>query len=153
MLKMGVKEGSIKKDEKQMVEEIFDFDETKAIEIYTPFDKIIGLDENETIQDLKKLVVKTGHSRFPVFDEKKEIIGIAHLKDGLLKDKNLAVRGIMKSVLNISPNMKVDNVLRKMQKKKVHMALLETKKGKTLGLVTMEDLIEEVFGDIKDEHD
>ena len=153
MLKIGVKEGSIKKDEKQMVEEIFDFDETKAIEIYTPYDKIIGLNENETIHDLKKLVVKTGHSRFPVFDDRNEIIGVVHLKDGLLKDKNLPVSSIMKSVLKISPNMKVDNVLRKMQKKKVHMAVLETKKVKNLGLVTMEDLIEEIFGDIKDEHD
>ena len=99
MLKIGVKEGSIKKDEKQMVEEIFDFDETKAIEIYTPYDKIIGLNENETIHDLKKLVVKTGHSRFPVFDDRNEIIGVVHLKDGLLKDKNLPVSSIMKSVL------------------------------------------------------
>ena len=59
----------------------------------------------------------------------------------------------MKSILKISPNMKVDNVLRKMQRKKAHMAILESKKGKSLGLVTMEDLIEEIFGDIKDEHD
>ena len=49
--------------------------------------------------------------------------------------------------------MKVDNVLRKMQKNKVHMAILETKEGKTLGLITLEDLFEEIFGDIKDEHD
>jgi CBS domain containing-hemolysin-like protein len=153
MLKIGVKEGSIKKDERQMVEEIFDFDETKAIEIYTPFHKIIGINEDETIQDLKKLVVKTGHSRFPVFNHRKEIIGIVHLKDGLLKDKTTQVSSIMKSVLKITPNMKVDNVLRKMQKKKTHMAVLEHKKGKSLGLVTMEDLIEEIFGDIKDEHD
>ena len=132
-----------------MVEEIFDFDETKAVEIYTPFDRIVGIDEKETIQDLKKLVVKTGHSRFPVFNDIKEIIGIVHLKDGLLKDKNIEVNHIMKSVLKISPNMKVDNVLRKMQKKKVHMAVLETKKNKNIGLVTMEDLIEEIFGDIK----
>jgi CBS domain containing-hemolysin-like protein len=153
MLKIGVKEGSIKKDEKQMVEEIFDFDETKAIEIYTPYDKIIGLNENKNIQDMKKLVVETGHSRFPVLNNKKEIVGIVHLKDGLLKDKNLKLNNIMKPVLKISPNMKVDNVLRKMQKNKVHMVVLESKKNKNLGLVTMEDLIEEIFGDIKDEHD
>jgi putative hemolysin len=153
MLKIGVREGSIKKDEKKMVEEIFEFDDTKAIEIYTPYNKIIGINYNDTIQDLKKLVVKTGHSRFPVFNENKQIIGVVHLKDALLKDKNLLIENIMNSILKISPNMKVDNVLRKMQKKKVHMALLETKKGKILGLVTLEDLIEEVFGDIKDEHD
>ena len=153
MLKIGVRVGSIKKDEKKMVEEIFDFDDTKAIEIYTPYNKIIGINNNDTIQDLKKLVVETGHSRFPVFNEKNHIIGVVHLKDALLKDKNLLIENIMKSIFKISPNMKVDNVLRKMQKKKVHMALVETKKGKILGLVTLEDLIEEVFGDIKDEHD
>jgi CBS domain containing-hemolysin-like protein len=153
MLSIGVKEGSIKKDEKKMVEEIFDFDETKVIEIYTPYNKIIGINKNDTIQDLKKLVVKTGHSRFPVFNKKKQIVGVVYLKDALLKDKDIILESIMKSILKISPNMKVDNVLRKMQKKKVHMAILETKKDKILGLVTMEDLIEEVFGEIKDEHD
>jgi len=153
MLKVGVEDGSIKKDEKKMVEEIFDFDETKAIEVYVPYDKIIGIKENKTMYDLKKLVVKTGHSRFPVFDKDKKITGIVYLKDTLLKDKNQSIKSIIKPVLKISPNMKVDNVLRKMQKNKSHMAIVEIKKGKTLGLVTLEDLIEEVFGDIRDEHD
>jgi CBS domain containing-hemolysin-like protein len=153
MLKVGVKNGSIKKDEKRMVEDVFDFDETKAIEVYTPKNRILGINENNTLMSLKKLVVDTGHSRFPVFDDKKDIIGVVHLKDALLKDKNLLVSSIMKSVLKISPNMKVDTVLRKMQKKKTHMAILESNENKILGLVTMEDLIEEIFGDIKDEHD
>jgi putative hemolysin len=153
MLKMGVENGSIKKDEKKMVEEIFDFDDTKAIEVYVPYDKIVGIKDYKTMHDLKKLVVKTGHSRFPVFNKNKKIIGIVHLKDTLLKDKNQSIESIVKPVLKISPNMKVDNVLRKMQKKNVHMAIVETKKGDSLGLVTLEDLIEEVFGEIKDEHD
>ena len=153
MLKVGVKNGSIKKDEKRMVEDVFDFDETKAIEVYTPKNRILGVNENDTLMSLKKLVVDTGHSRFPVFNDKKDIIGVVHLKDALLKDKNLPVSSIMKPVLKISPDMKVDTVLRKMQKKKTHMAILESNENKILGLVTMEDLIEEIFGDIKDEHD
>jgi putative hemolysin len=152
MLKLGVENGSIKKDEKKMVEEIFDFDDTKAIEVYIPYDKIAGIKDNKTMYDLKKLVVKTGHSRFPVFNKDKKIIGIVYLKDTLLKDKNQPIKDIIKPVLKISPNMKVDNVLRKMQKKNVHMAIVE-KKGNTLGLITLEDLIEEIFGEIKDEHD
>ncbi|MEA2052940.1 MAG: hemolysin family protein [Euryarchaeota archaeon] len=154
LMDLGVQNGTIKKDEQELVEEIFDFDETEAKEVYVPVKQILGLQENDTVEELINKSIKTGHSRFPVYRENKEDIeGMVHVKDALLKDKNMPVKEIMREIIKIPPKMKVDDVLRKMQRMKMHMAVIQSKEGKIIGLVTMEDLIEEIFGEIQDEHD
>jgi CBS domain containing-hemolysin-like protein len=154
MLELGVQDGTIEKDEKHLVNEIFDFDETETREVLIPIKSVFFLNENDTLRYLKKRAVETGHSRFPVYRKNKEdIVGIAHVKDALLKDEKIYVKEIMKSVLFVQQKTKADDVLRKMQKKKAHMAVVKSNIGKILGIVTLEDLIEEIFGDISDEHD
>jgi len=154
MMDLGVQNGTIKKDEQELVEEIFEFDETEAKEVYVPVKQIVGLQENNTLEELINKSIKTGHSRFPVYMENKEDIeGMVHVKDALLKDKNIPVKEIMREIIKISPKMKVDDVLRKMQRMKMQMAVIQSKEGKIIGLVTMEDLIEKIFGEIRDEHD
>jgi len=154
MLDLGVHEGTINKDERKLVEEIFEFDETEAKEVYVPVKQMVSLHEHDTIEELINKSVKTGHSRFPVYRENKaDIVGMVLVKDALLKAKNMPVKEIMREILKIPPKMKVDDVLRKMQRMKAHMAAIQSKEGKIIGLVTMEDLIEEIFGEIRDEHD
>lgn len=154
MLELGVQDGTIKSDEKILINEVFDFDETETREVFIPIKKVFFLKENNTLKQLKKRAVETGHSRFPVYNiNKKYIIGIVHVKDALLKDEKIKIKEIMKSVLEVKQNMIADNVLRKMQRKKSHMAIVKSKRGKILGIVTLEDLIEEIFGEISDEHD
>ena len=154
LMDLGVQNGTIKKDEQELVEEIFEFDETEAKEVYVPVKQMVGLAENETVEELINKSIKTGHSRFPIYmGNKEEIAGMVHVKDALLKDKNMPVKEIMREIIKISPKMKVDDVLRKMQRMKMHMAVIQSKEGKIIGLVTMEDLIEEIFGEIRDEHD
>ena len=154
MLDLGVQDGTIKKDERQLVNEIFDFDETETKEVFIPIKNVYFLHENDNLRHLKKRSVETGHSRFPVYRKnKKDIVGVAHVKDALLKDEKIHVKEVMKNVLFVQQKMKADNVLRKMQRKKAHMAVVKSKNGKTIGIVTFEDLIEEVFGEISDEHD
>ena len=115
---------------------------------------MIGLQENDTIEELINISVKTGHSRFPVYrDNEADIVAMVHVIDTMIKDKNMLVKEIMREMIKISPKMKVDDVLRRMQKGKVHMAVIQSKDGEILGLVTLEDLIEEIFGEIRDEHD
>ncbi len=80
-------------------------------------------------------------------------MGVAHVKDALLRDVQTPVHEIMRETAIISPKMKADDVLREMQRIKVHMAVLQSKEGKVMGIVTLEDLIEEIFGEIRDEHD
>ncbi|KYK20529.1 hypothetical protein AYK21_05965 [Thermoplasmatales archaeon SG8-52-2] len=154
MLDLGVQDGTIKKDEKHLVNEIFDFDETETKEVFIPIKNIYILNENDNLNQLKKRAIETGHSRFPVYKKnKKNIVGIAHVKDALLKDEKIKVKDIMKNVLFVQQKMKADDVLRKMQRKKVHMAVVKSRNRKILGIVTFEDLIEEIFGEIIDEHD
>jgi len=154
MLELGVYQGTIKKDEKKLVEEVFEFDETRVKDVCVPIEKIVSLKENDSIEKLIKKAIKTGYSRFPVYDNSKNnIVGMVHIKDTLLRKKSTPVKQIMRKILRVPENMKVDDVLREMQKNKTHMAIIQSKNGKAIGLVTLEDLIEEVFGEIKDEHD
>ncbi|MCD6481248.1 MAG: HlyC/CorC family transporter [Thermoplasmata archaeon] len=154
MLDIGVREGTINSDEKELVEEIFDFDETRAVEVYVPRDEMVYLYETDTVEDLINKSLETGYSRFPVCRESiDDVVGMVHVKDALAVDKKTPLGEIMRDILKISPGMKVDDVLREMQKRKVHMAVIQAKDGKIIGLVTLEDLIEEIFGEIRDEHD
>ena len=155
MMRLGEEEGTIEKDERDMVEDVFEFDETIADEVDMPKHKIEFIHENDTIEKLIEKAVKTGFSRFPVYRKNfDDIVGMVHIKDSLsIKDTSLSVKNIMRDVLKIDPGMKADDVFRKMKRSKTHLALLQDKDGKTVGLLSMEDLIEEIFGEISDEHD
>ena len=156
MMRLGEAEGTIQRDEREMVNEVFEFDETPAYKVYTPKEKIIGIQENEPLQTLIKKSTETGFSRFPMYGRDiDDIIGMAHIKDILLiEDKTLPVKNIRRDILRIqNPNMKVDDILREMKRLKTHLAVVLSTDGKTIGLVSMEDLIEEIFGEILDEHD
>ena len=154
MLSLGIEDGTIDKDEKKLIEEIFDFDATKAKEIHVPLKDIISIQKNETVETLKKITIKTGHSRYPVYDKNKnDIIGIVHIKDAILKDNKTQIHDIMRDILTVGPGTRLDTIFNKMQKEKIHMSLIKNKEGKFLGIVTLEDLLEEIFGEIIDEHD
>jgi len=155
MMRLGEEEGTIEKDEREMVNDVFEFDETHVYEIYTPMDKIEFIHESDTIEDLIQKSIKTGFSRFPAYrKDLNDIVGMVHVKDSLsIEDISLPIKNIMRKILRIDSSMKADDVLREMKRNKTHLALLQDRDGKTLGLVSMEDLIEEIFGEISDEHD
>jgi len=155
MMRLGEEEGTIEKDEREMVDDVFDFDETIADEVDQPKHKVEFIHMNDTISDLIQKSIKTGYSRFPVYRKNHDdIIGMVHVKDTLIiENETISVKNIMRKILKIDARMKVDDVFREMKQHKTHIALLQNKKGKTLGLVSMEDLIEEIFGEISDEHD
>jgi len=155
MMRLGEAEGTIEKDEREMVNDVFEFDETRAYEIFTPIEKVEFIHVNDTIDTLIKKSINTGFSRFPAYRKNlDDIVGMVHVKDSLIiKDNSMKVKKIMRKILKIDSSMKADDVLREMKRNKTHLALLKDNKGKTLGLISMEDLIEEIFGEISDEHD
>jgi putative hemolysin len=154
LIALGVYEGTIQKDEQELVEEIFEFNETKVAEVRVPFEKIVSIPESGTVADLLAISAETGYSRFPVYRaDKADLVGVVLVKDALLKPKSAPLTELMRDLLRISPGMKADDLLREMQRTKVHMAVIQSPLGKPIGLVTLEDLIEEVFGEIRDEHD
>ncbi|HDS45534.1 MAG TPA: HlyC/CorC family transporter [Methanomicrobia archaeon] len=154
LIALGVHEGTIQKDEQKLVEEIFEFDETKVAEVRVPYEKVVSLPESGTVADLIALAAETGYSRFPIYRaDKADLVGVVLVKDALLKPKSAPLTELMRDLLRISPGTKADDLLREMQRKKVHMAVIQSPMGRPIGLVTLEDLIEEVFGEIRDEHD
>ena len=155
MMRLGEEEGTIETDEREMVNDVFEFDETRAYEIFTPRDKVEFIHVDETVKNLVKKSIKTGFSRFPAYNKDlDDIVGMVHVKDSLIiQDDSLPVKNIMRKILKIDSSMKADDVLREMKRYKTHLALLQDHKGNTLGLVSMEDLVEEIFGEISDEHD
>ncbi len=155
MMRLGEAEGTIERDEREMVKGVFKFDETRASEIYTVKEKVLFIHENMSLAGLIHTSMSSGFSRFPVYrTDYDDIVGMVHVKDTLkMDDKTLPVKSIIRPMLKIDSNMKADDVLRLMKLKKTHLALLQTPDGKTKGLVSMEDVIEEIFGEIADEHD
>jgi CBS domain containing-hemolysin-like protein len=155
MMRLGEEEGTIETDEREMVNEVFEFDETHAYEVYVPKGNIEFIQEKDTVEMLIKKSIKTGFSRFPVYRKNRDdVVGMVHIKDTLpIKNQSTKVKAIMRNILKVEPSMKVDDVLKEMKKNKTHLALLQDNNGKTLGLVSIEDLIEEIFGEIADEHD
>jgi len=154
MLSIGIEDGTIDTEEKKLIEEIFDFDATKAIEVYTPLKDVVSISENDTVETIKKITIETGHSRYPIYKDMKEnIVGIVHIKDALRKNNTTLTRDIMRNIITIPPETRLDTILKKMKKQKNHMVFIRDKKGKFLGLVPLADLLEEIFGDVIDEHD
>ncbi|HUV03379.1 MAG TPA: hemolysin family protein [Desulfobacteria bacterium] len=155
LIALGVHDGTIQKDEQKLVEKVFDFDDTIVAEVHVPLEQVVSVPDTVRIEELLKLSADTGYSRFPVYrdENEEEIVGIAHVKDALLRETHTPVTEIMRGIITIPPKMKANDVLREMQRNKVHMAVLQSQEGRTIGIVTLEDLIEEIFGEIRDEHD
>jgi putative hemolysin len=155
IVELGAEEGALEKDEMELVSEALDFDDTRALEIHVPRKSIVSFRENDTISNLIRTSIKTGFSRFPIYRGNIDnITGMVHVKDTLnVESKRLPLFKIKRDILKIRSGMKADDILQEMRRAKKHLAVIQSDTGKTLGIVTMEDLIEELFGEISDEHD
>lgn len=157
--------GLILKREAEMVYNVFKLGDTTVKQVMIPRAEIIAFNITTSLKELVKIISKHPHSRFPVYKNSIDtIIGFIHVKDiypQILKpdedeedatsDKKIAQTDIMRQIITVSESKKVDQVLMIMKKKRVHMAIVNDEDGKTLGLVTMEDVIESVVGEIEDE--
>lgn len=151
---LGAEEGAIEKEELELLQEALDFDDTHASELYIPREEIVSLDIESKIKDLVKASIKTGFSRFPVYRRNmNNIVGMVHVKDSLSVKDTLPLLKIKRPILKVELGIKADLLFKKMRKEKVHLAIVKSSHGRVIGLVTMEDLIEKVFGEITDEHD
>ncbi|MDH4101291.1 MAG: hemolysin family protein [Nitrospirota bacterium] len=160
MITIGEEEGSLKEEEKDLLHKVFEFGDTVASESMIPRTSIISIDKGSTIRDVLGLVEECGYSRFPVVDESIDnIVGVIHIKDILVALSKGEIA--MESPLNgqvrggyfIPENKRISELLTEMQKNKVQIAFVMDEYGGTSGLVTVEDLVEEIFGSIHDEFD
>jgi putative hemolysin len=151
ILAAGEKEGVIEKGEKEMITSIFEFGETTAREVMTPRPDIQSLEVNQTIEDTIKLINQTGHSRIPVYEGNIDnIVGLVYAKD-LLKEKGKTLKEYLRPVLFTPESKKIDELMHQMQAARTHMAIIVDEFGVASGIVALEDLVEEIFGEIQDE--
>jgi CBS domain containing-hemolysin-like protein len=158
MADVGHEEGSIEPHEREMIHSVFEFGERVASEVMTPRPDIVAVEICDTLDAVAERMVGHGLTRIPVYrGDLDHVEGIAHAKDVL----ELLLRGrrevplaeLLRPVLHVPESKQVAGLLREMQREKVHLAMVSDEYGAISGLVTLEDLLEELVGQIRDEHD
>jgi putative hemolysin len=151
-------EGVLEPEEEEMLHSVFDFSDTVTGEIMTPRTDMIAVQADATVKDFIALALKHGFSRIPVYEENIDnIFGMVHIRDCLQayveRKENLHVRELVRKVLIVPENKNLGDLLPEFQKSKTHIAIVVDEYGATRGMVTLEDVVEELVGDIADEYD
>ncbi len=149
-------DGTLDVDEKELISSAIEFNDAEVGDILVPRVKIIAVEENTPMDEIREIFSEHGFSRLPVYRDSIDcIVGMIHEKDFYSAYMNKAddIKGIITSMALATEHMKISVLLRSMQKQKVHMATVVDEYGGTLGVVTLEDILEELVGEIWDEHD
>lgn len=158
----GHEQGVVEKDEREMIHGVFEFSQTVAREVMTPRIDVIAVPVEIELPELIRVVVEEGHSRLPVYSGTIDsVVGVLLAKDLIplladperFRDRPFAIREVMRDAYFVPDTKPVDDILGEFQQQKVHLAIVLDEFGGTYGLVTMEDLLEEIVGDIDDEYD
>ncbi len=158
LLEEGEEQGLISSFEERMINSIFDFHDTLAGEVMTPSTEIVSAEVTIDVNDLVDMVIEKGFTRIPVYEENTDnIVGIVHAKDLLQMcargQENRGLADYLNPPLLIAEDKPIGDLLKDFQKQKVHMAVVADEFGTVRGLVTLEDILEEIVGEIDDEHD
>jgi len=151
-------EGVLEPEEEEMLHSVFDFSDTIASEVMTPRIDMVCVPATCTVKEFVNLALKHGHSRLPVYEEDIDnIFGVVHIRDGLRAlvehKENSQVRELYRGILIVPQNKNLKALLTEFKISKTHMAVIMDEYGGTQGIVTLEDLLEELVGDIADEHE
>ncbi|WP_102347606.1 hemolysin family protein [Bacillus sp. Marseille-P3661] len=157
IIDMSEEEGVIDKEERELIQRSMDFDEILAGEILTPRIDMVAVEVSQSIEEIKQIFFEERYSRVPVYEESIDnIIGILNEKEffaHLLKYNDANIRELIREPLFVFESVKISSLLNKLQKNKVHMAIVLDEFGGTSGLITLEDVLEEIVGEIWDEQD
>jgi putative hemolysin len=157
LITAGAKEGTIERDEKRLLHSIFDLSETTVKEVMTPRNDVVGLPVDATYDEIMKTVVENGYSRLPVYEDTIDsIIGIVYVKDLLAMWDHrelIILHDLMREPVFVPEAKRIDDLIREFQKSRTHMGVVVDEYGGVSGVVTMEDLLEEIVGEIQDEYD
>ena len=162
MVREGHEQGTILASEAELIHNVFEFDDKEVKDIMTHRKNIVSLDGNMSLIDAIEFIIDTGKSRFPVYENDVDsIIGVLHIKDAFtFFEKNEVYRssikdidGLIRPVDFIPETVNINDLFKKMQSKKSHLAMVVDEYGQISGLIAMEDILEELVGNIEDEHD
>nr|WP_238530464.1 hemolysin family protein [Oscillochloris trichoides] len=158
LVNVGEEEGLIEHDEREMIEGVIAFGNTLLREIMVPRVDIVALEVDTPLEKALDVVISGGHSRIPVYNETvNQIVGILYAKDLIpaLRDgqRHMPINTLLRPAHFVPETMRVNALLEDLQQRKVHMAIIVDEYGNTAGLATIEDLIEQIVGEIQDEYD
>jgi putative hemolysin len=159
MVKLGAEEGAINREERELIENVLEFNDTNVKDVMIPRVEVQALDEEATLGDAAEMVENFGHSRIPIYrGDLDHIVGILNIKDLFQYIQKFKKSKKLKSVdygplLKVPFSKKINVLFREFQKRHVHMAVVIDEFGGTAGIVAMEDLLEEIVGEIADEFD
>jgi putative hemolysin len=153
----GYRSGDEETDERQLVSSVLDFGDTKVREVMVPRIDMLAVDIQTPVPEAVDAIVEAGHSRIPIFDESIDrIVGIVHTKEVLQRivaGGNFSLRDIMREAFFVPESKMIDELLSEFKKRRIHIAIAVDEYGGTAGLITLEDVLEELVGDIQDEFD
>jgi putative hemolysin len=158
MIRIGAEQGTIKQREKEFINNIFKFDNIKAKEVMTPRNYTTAIEVNSPVEEVLEIINESEYSRIPVYKKRLDHIkGVLYAKDLLYliskKSKTIKISKIMKPAIFVPGNMKIDKIFRLMQNKNTHIVFVVNEYGGVSGIITLEDLLEELVGEIYDESD
>jgi CBS domain containing-hemolysin-like protein len=155
IVQMTDQDTDVKPEEQTMIRRIFSFSDTAVKEAMVPLVEIVAEEDTATVDDVIRKVVEKGFSRIPIYHQEiHNIIGIVKAHD-LLKaqDRSTSIKDFIRPTFYVPEQKRIDDLLREMQQKRIHMAIVVDEYGGSVGLVTLEDLLEEIVGEIEDEYD
>jgi len=158
LVETGQAQGVLQEREQRMITSIFAISEKPVHEVMVPRTDIVAIDVDTPPDEILKIITHVGHSRIPLYEGSPDnIIGILYVKDLFRRlargEKDVQIRPYMRPAQFVPESKKIDQLLRDMQKDKIHIAIVVDEYGGTSGLVTIEDLVEEIVGEIRDEYD
>lgn len=157
LVKEAEEEGDLDKDESDIIKSAVEFTELEVGDVFTPRIDVTAISIEESNEEINKMFLESGYSRIPVYKEQfDDMLGILYYKDfykAYSQDPNTNIESILKPVLYVTSNQKISDVLKDFQKKQLHFGMMLDEFGSVAGIVTLEDIVEEIVGDIWDEHD
>ena len=150
------KEGELDRGESVLIDNVLEFNDTVAREVMVPRQDMVCLYVEDSLEEIREVIRSSHHTRFPVCEEDKDhVLGIFHVRDLLNGDfsKKFDIRALLRKTIMVPEGMNALRVLQAMQKQRVHLAVVVDEYGGTVGLVTLEDLLEEIVGDMGDEYE
>ena len=159
LVNVGAEQNVLEEQEREMIHSVIEFGDTIVREVMTPRPNIIAVSVDDSPRRALDMVIAEGYSKLPVYqDSKDDIVGVVHDRELLIALANgslssTPLRSLMRPIEHVPENKKIAELLREMQRNKFTMAIVVDEYGGTAGLVTMEDLLEEIVGEIRDEHD
>ena len=158
LITAGAEEGLIEEDDRRLIQSVVEFGDTTVREVMTPRPNIVAISENASIEDLRKLVIHEQYSRIPVYKTSiDDICGFVHVRDVFELDEesraNKTVATLKRPIRFVPETKPVRDLMREMQQDNTHMVIVIDEYGNTAGLASMEDLVEVIVGEIRDEHE